>query len=71
MATHSIKRTYTIAFQLGARGSTHRTFGAAIKALSRVRKTARKAGDKQAIYLEVNGGDGLLTDDEAAQLMAL
>ena len=78
MKTESIAREYTVAYQLGAKGSSHRSFAAACKALAKASAAARKGGDRQGITIEVTEykagklwGAGELTDDETATLAAI
>jgi len=56
------KTTYTIRYQLGAIGSSHRTLSGAIRALKRARNVSRREGDLQAIYIEAD--DRELTEAE-------
>lgn len=75
----TITRKFTIAYQLGGRGTTHSKFSAALNALGKAQRSARRGGDCQGISIEVTEykadgslwGAGELTEDESNQLQAL
>jgi len=76
--TDSITRKFSIAYQLGGRGTTHSKFSAALNALAKAQRSARRGGDCQGISIEVTEykdgslwGTGELTEDEASQLESI
>lgn len=76
--TDSITRKFTIAYQLGGRGTTHSKFSAALNALAKAQRSARRGGDCQGISIAVTEykdgliwGSGALTEDESNQLQSL
>jgi hypothetical protein len=75
---NKITRRYSVTYQLGAVGSNHRSFSAALKALTAARRTARRNGDRQGITITVTEyvdrclyGAGSLTAEEADALAAI
>ena len=70
---------YQIAYQLGGRGSTHRSITGAARALKRARAAARRGGDCQGIGVRAIdytagdpwGVDRALTEDERIDLEKL
>lgn len=76
--TDTITRKFTVAYQLGGRGTTHSKFSAALNALAKAQRSARRGGDCQGISIEVTEykdgriwGSGELTEDEANQLQSI
>jgi len=73
--TDTITRKFTVAYQLGGCGTTHSKFSAALNALDKAQRSARRSGDCQGVSIEVTEyqdgrvyGAGELTEDEANQL---
>jgi len=79
MTTETLTRKFTVAYQLGGRGTTHNKFSAALNAVAKARRAAKRGGDLQGIGIEVSEykadgslwGTGSLTEDEAAALYNL
>jgi putative IMPACT (imprinted ancient) family translation regulator len=74
-SSENITRKFTVAYQLGSRGSTHNKLSAAIRAMLNARASARRSGDIQGITIEVTEykdgklwGTGELTEAESAEI---
>lgn len=72
----SITRKFQVRYQLGGRGSEHVKLSAAIRAMAKAERAARRGGDIQGVYIEVNEyrngayyGPGALTDSEALMIL--
>jgi len=68
-------RKFQVRLALGGYGSEHRTLPAAIRAMEKAERAARRGGDRQGFYIQVNEyragsfyGHGELTDAESTQI---
>jgi hypothetical protein len=73
--TETLTRKYTVAYQLGGRGTTHNKISAALNAVAKARRAAKRGGDLQGVRIEVTEykdgrlwGAGELTEEESEAL---
>lgn len=73
-----ITRKFQVRFQLGGYGSEHVKLSAAIRAMEAAKRCARRGGDCQGVYIQVNEyrngsfyGHGELTDAESMEIQSL
>lgn len=71
----TITRKFQVRYQLGGYGSEHVKLSAAIRAMEAAERRARRGGDIQGIYIQVNEyragsfyGHGELTDAEQMEI---
>lgn len=76
--TNTLIRKFQVRFQLGGYGSEHNKLSAAIRAMEKAERTARRGGDCQGVYIQVNEyrggsfyGQGELTESEASLIQSL
>ena len=76
--TDTITRKFQVRFQLGGYGSEHNKLSAAIRAVEKAERAARRGGDCQGVYIQVNEyrdgsfyGQGELTDSESMDIQSL
>jgi hypothetical protein len=76
--TDTITRKFQVRFQLGGYGSEHSKLSAAIRAMQAAERRARRGGDCQGIYIQVNEyrdgrfyGHGELTETESMEIQSL